>query len=152
MRTFLTRTGFALAALSAGFAAAFAQDLATTPVEPTAAPAPVAPLNVLDQKEIRIADAFPNLEPGRNSVFRARKILLAPGAETEVWSHEGRPGITFVATGEVLEHRAGERPLMHAAGDYTLDTKATVHSWSNPGSQPAVLLIVDLIPAEAAAS
>lgn len=96
---------------------------------------------------IPLAEAFPELEAGKDRVFRASKLILAPGQATPVLHHDNRPGITFVAYGTVTEQREGAEPRRLKAGDHTLDKKDVVHSWVNRSPAPVVLVIGEIVPA-----
>lgn len=99
------------------------------------------------EHEIALADAFPDNAVARNYIFRARQIDLAPGARSEMINHAGRPAITYVTQGSVLEFRTGEaEPIRREVGAATMDRAAISHYWENAGQTPAVLLIVEVAP------
>jgi quercetin dioxygenase-like cupin family protein len=138
----------------AGFGAAYWFDVqrpdvpgGASPPAAVANPTLLAPL----ERSIPIADAFPELAAGRGHVFRARKLVLPPGAQTETLRHDDRPAITYVAFGEAVERREGAAPRTLRAGEHTLDTVEVVHSWANESPAPVVLLIGEIVPAADAA-
>ena len=147
--------------LCLGLGAAFAQDALAPPAAPeiaavapqaeaneALAPAAIAGPHVLKEASIAIADAFPDLAAGQNRIFRTQILELAPGARTPLLSHQGRPAITYITAGAVVEHRDGlAEPIPHALYAATLDRAGTSHYWENVGAEPARLLIVDLIEA-----
>lgn len=105
---------------------------------------PISSVHLLDEKSIQLADAFPDLEAGGGYTFRARKILLAPGANTETASHDGAPSITYVTRGAVVEWREGTEPQPRGLHQATMDRGEVVHYWKNSGTEPAELLIVEV--------
>ncbi len=105
---------------------------------------PISSVHLLDEKTIQVADAFPELEAGAGYTFRARKVLLAPGANTETVSHDGAPSITYVTRGTVVEWREGAEPQSRALHEATMDRGEVVHYWKNSGTEPAELLIVEV--------
>jgi quercetin dioxygenase-like cupin family protein len=99
---------------------------------------------VIDHKTIAIAEAFPDLAAGKDRVLHARKIELAPGARTALFDRKGRPAITYVTKGEVVEHREGAAPIQHGLHAATMDKGSTRHYWENVSAAPAELLVVEL--------
>jgi quercetin dioxygenase-like cupin family protein len=106
----------------------------------------VVSVHVLDTRTIAITEAFPELAAGAGYTFRARKLLLAPGARTEILVKAGAPSITYVTRGEVVERRDQGPATRRARHEATLDRGDVVHYWENVGSEPAELLIVDVHP------
>lgn len=106
----------------------------------------VASVHLMDERTIAITEAFPELAAGEGYTFRARKVLLAPGARTEILVKAGAPSITYVTRGQVIERRDQGPSTPRARGAATLDRGDVVHYWENTGSEPAELLIVDVHP------
>jgi len=81
--------------------------------------------------------------------FRLRRLEIQPGGEVPWHSHEDRPAITSVVQGEVTEY-SGEcsAPVLHKAGDVSIETHGVAHWWKNIGSEPVVLISTDLLRAE----
>lgn len=110
---------------------------------PLTTPAPV----VRADRAIPLAEAFPDVAVAGKYDFRARQLVLGPGARTEMISHAGRPSITYVTQGVVREHRVGvAAPIVHAVGAATMDRGPVSHFWENPGPGEAVLLVVEVAP------
>jgi quercetin dioxygenase-like cupin family protein len=127
-----TSTYTALLVLALAFAAPVVAQTALTP-------------RVLDHKTITIADAYPAIVAGQQHALHARKIELAPGARTEMIDRTGRPAITYVTRGEVLEHRDGSaEPIRHTLRAATMDKGGVRHYWENASNAPAELLVVEL--------
>lgn len=106
-------------------------------------PSPV----VRAEETIPLAEAFPENAVAREHTFRARQLVLAPGARTEIINHAGRPAITYVTQGVVREHRTGvAEPIVHNVGAATMDRGTVTHFWENAGPGEAVLLVVEVAP------
>lgn len=106
-----------------------------------------AGLVIKDEALIRLADAFPDLDAAAGYTFRARQVVLSPGARTALVSHAGRPSITYVTAGDVQEIRPGMAgPIARKTGDAILARADVTHAFENTGAVPAMLLIVDIVP------
>ncbi len=92
--------------------------------------------------EVLLSKEFPNLE---NRMFRMRKASIAPGGIVPVHSHAGRPGLVYVMSGEIIEHRSDQdSPKVHRAGSYTIEANSISHWWENKGSEPVNMVLVDV--------
>ncbi|MGH1419122.1 MAG: cupin domain-containing protein [Hyphomicrobiaceae bacterium] len=77
--------------------------------------------------------------------FRMRRASIAPGGIVPVHSHAGRPGLVYVMSGKIIEHRSDqEAPKMHQAGSFTIEANGISHWWENKGDEPADLVLVDV--------
>ena len=104
-------------------------------------PGPMMPSGVTD---VVRASTDLSLEPialkGRQ--FRLRQLEMQPGGVVPWHSHNERPAMIYVVSGEVAEYASNcAVPIMHKDG--------TSHWWKNTGSKTAVLISVDLFPGEA---
>jgi quercetin dioxygenase-like cupin family protein len=80
-------------------------------------------------------------------LFRLRQLDIGPGGIVPWHSHDDRPAMIYIVSGEVVEYASNcAVPIMHRAGDVAPEKKGTSHWWQNTGSQPAVLISVDLFP------
>ncbi|MGH1542213.1 MAG: cupin domain-containing protein [Arenicella sp.] len=77
--------------------------------------------------------------------FRARKIVVLPGAATAEHSHADRPGIVYVEKGTLNEYR-GETMRKVNAGDTWIEKVETVHWFENVSQEAAIILAFDLVP------
>lgn len=78
--------------------------------------------------------------------FRLRRLVIQPGGEVPWHSHDDRPAIIYVVSGEVTEYASTcAAPIVHRAGEATPERHGTSHWWRNTGSAPAVLLSADLL-------
>ena len=89
----------------------------------------------------------PLAEKGR--LFRLRQLDMKPGAIVPWHSHDNRPAMIYVVSGEVVEYASNcAVPITHKAGDVAPEKFGTSHWWQNTGNVPAVLISVDLFPVE----
>lgn len=123
-------------------------DSARSPTAESGAEATPRAVSLVEQKNIDLGSAYPNLADAAGRTFRARKIALAPGEITSELSSDGKPAIFYVTAGRVTEHRSDAvTPItheLHAAGAIT---KGVAHWIENDSNSPAELLVVDIIAA-----
>ncbi len=85
----------------------------------------------------------------KGRLFRLRQLDMKPGGIVPWHSHNERPAMIYVVSGEVIEYSSScAVPITHKAGDVAPEKKGTSHWWTNPGKTPAVLISVDLFPNE----
>ena len=78
-------------------------------------------------------------------LMRVRKLEVQPGGIVPWHSHEDRPALIYVVTGEIYEHASNcAVPILHKAGEVARETHATAHWWKNDGKAPVVLLSFDI--------
>ena len=83
----------------------------------------------------------------KGHLMRVRKLEIQPGGIVPWHSHEDRPALIYVVTGEIYEYASNcAVPILHKAGEVARETHATAHWWKNTGRRPAVLLSADLFP------
>lgn len=81
--------------------------------------------------------------------FRLRQIDMEPGGIVPWHSHNARPAMIYIVSGEVAEYASNcTVPIMHKAGDVAAERNGTSHWWKNTGSARAVLISADLFPAD----
>jgi quercetin dioxygenase-like cupin family protein len=112
-------------------------------------PGPSMPVGV---KDVVRASTDLSKEPlalqGRQ--FRLRQLAMAPGGIVPWHSHNARPAMIYIVSGEVVEYASNcAVPIVHKAGEVAPEKNGTSHWWKNTGSAPAVLISVDLFPGEA---
>ena len=79
--------------------------------------------------------------------LRLRTIVLEPGAVVGHHSHANRPVVAYLLSGEYTGHRDGMAEIVHKPGEQWVEG-ADVDHWSeNRGAEPAVLINVDVLPA-----
>jgi quercetin dioxygenase-like cupin family protein len=81
--------------------------------------------------------------------FRLRQIDMQPGGIVPWHSHNERPAMIYIVSGEVVEYASNcAVPITHKAGDVAPERNGTSHWWKNTGSSPAELISVDLFPSQ----
>ena len=82
--------------------------------------------------------------------FRLRQLEMKPGGIVPWHSHNERPAMIYIVSGEVVEYASScAVPIVHRSGDVAPEKNGTSHWWKNTGSKPAVLISVDLFPGAA---
>jgi quercetin dioxygenase-like cupin family protein len=82
--------------------------------------------------------------------FRLRQLEMQPGGIVPWHSHNERPAMIYIVSGEVVEYASScAVPIVHRAGDVAPEKNGTSHWWKNTGSTKAVLISVDLFPGDA---
>jgi quercetin dioxygenase-like cupin family protein len=114
-------------------------------------PGPSAPVGVSD-----VVRASTDLakEPAaiQGRQFRLRQLDIAAGGVVPWHSHNDRPAMIYIVTGEIYEYSSScAVPILHKAGDVAPEKKGTSHWWKNAGTTPVLLISVDLFPGAAQA-
>lgn len=79
-------------------------------------------------------------------LFRLRQLDIEPGGIVPWHSHDNRPAMIYIVSGEVVEYSSScAVPIVHKAGDVAPEKKGTSHWWQNTGNTPVVLISVDLL-------
>jgi quercetin dioxygenase-like cupin family protein len=85
----------------------------------------------------------------KGRLFRLRQLDMQPGGIVPWHSHNQRPAMIYIVSGEVVEYASDcAVPITHKAGDVAAERNGTSHWWKNTGASPAVLISVDLFPTE----
>jgi quercetin dioxygenase-like cupin family protein len=80
-------------------------------------------------------------------LFRLRELNIEPGGIVPWHSHNERPAMIYIVSGEVTEYASScAVPIVHKAGDVAPEKNGTSHWWQNHGSVPSKLISVDLFP------
>ncbi len=136
-------------------AAASALSLASTafagecPADKTAANAlpgaANAPVGVTDTELASIDLSKENVKLDQRRL-RMRHMTIAPGGVVPLHSHEDRPALIMVNSGEIFEYSSKcSVPVLHKAGDIAREFLGTRHWWKNVGSMPVELTIADVV-------
>jgi quercetin dioxygenase-like cupin family protein len=81
-------------------------------------------------------------------LFRLRELNVEPGGIVPWHSHNERPAMIYIVSGEVVEYASNcAVPIVHKAGDVAPEKNGTSHWWQNTGKVPSKLISVDLFPA-----
>jgi quercetin dioxygenase-like cupin family protein len=84
----------------------------------------------------------------KGRTFRLRELNIQPGGIVPWHSHNERPAMIYIVSGEVVEYASNcAVPIVHKAGDVAPEKKGTSHWWQNQGAAPSKLISVDLFPA-----
>jgi quercetin dioxygenase-like cupin family protein len=79
--------------------------------------------------------------------FRARRLVIQPGGIVPWHSHDERPAMIYVVSGEILEYASNcAVPIVHKVGDIAREAKGTSHWWKNDGKATVELISVDILP------
>jgi len=76
--------------------------------------------------------------------LRMRLVTLEPGGFVGVHSHKGRPAVAYVLQGTLTEHVEGKGDFVRRTGESWTEGKDIVHWAENKGSEPVVVLAVDV--------
>ncbi|HME27466.1 MAG TPA: cupin domain-containing protein [Acetobacteraceae bacterium] len=80
-------------------------------------------------------------------LLRLRRLVIQPGGVVPWHSHGDRPAIIYIISGTIEEYASNcSVPIVHRAGDVTVETHGTSHWWKNTGTETVVLLSADLFP------
>ena len=107
--------------------------------------AATAPVGVVDTELASIDLSKENvmLEQRR---LRMRHMTIAPGGVVPFHSHEDRPALIMVNSGEIFEYSSKcAVPILHKAGEVARESLGTRHWWKNSGTQPVDLTIGDIV-------
>jgi quercetin dioxygenase-like cupin family protein len=81
----------------------------------------------------------------KGHLMRVRRLDVQAGGIVPWHSHEDRPALIYVVSGEIYEHASNcAVPILHKAGEVARETHATAHWWKNEGKTPVVLLSFDI--------
>jgi quercetin dioxygenase-like cupin family protein len=149
MQASLTRAALAIAALTFAASVAVAGEC---PADKRVAdgqgqkPGPTMPKDVTDVvRAMTDLSKEPLALKGRT--FRLRELQMKPGGIVPWHSHNERPAMIYIVSGEVVEYASSCLvPIVHHAGDVAPEKNGTSHWWKNTGSTTAVLISVDLFP------
>lgn len=83
-------------------------------------------------------------------MLRLRTVSVPPRGIVPLHSHEDRPGIVHVVSGELVEYNSYcDVPIVHKAGDTTpAFGEGVMHWWSNPSDQTVIAISTDVVPFE----
>ena len=107
--------------------------------------APTAPVGITDTELAAIDLAQENVHLDQRRL-RMRHMTIAPGGIVPLHSHEDRPALIMVVSGEIYENNSKcAVPILHKAGDIAREHLGTRHWWKNSGAQPVELTIADIV-------
>ena len=107
--------------------------------------AATAPMGVTDTELAAIDLSKENVKLEQRRL-RMRHMTILPGGIVPLHSHEDRPALIMVNSGEIFEHSSKcAVPILHKAGDIARESLGTRHWWKNSGTQPVELTIADIV-------
>src|SRR5688572_19555037 len=107
-------------------------------------PGPTMPVGVTDV--VRASTDVAKTFGIKGRLFRLRELTMMPGGVVPWHSHNERPAMIYIVSGEVIEYASScAVPIVHRSGDVAPETFGTAHWWKNTGTTPAVLISVDLL-------
>ena len=107
--------------------------------------AATAPVGVVDTELASIDLAKENVKLDQRRL-RLRHMTIAPGGIVPMHSHEDRPALIMVNSGEIYEYNSKcAVPILHKAGETAGEFMGTKHWWKNTGSAPVDLTIGDIV-------
>src|SRR5438132_7000431 len=78
----------------------------------------------------------PLAQQGR--LFRLRQLDVKPGGIVPWHSHDNRPAMIYIVSGEIVEYASNcAVPIVHKAGDVAAERKGASHGWQNTGNATA---------------
>ena len=102
-------------------------------------------VSVGSQSTLLLDEQMPAL---KGHALRLRTIILQPGAVVGHHSHARRPVVAYLVSGEYTEHRDGLTEIVHKPGEQWAEGAGLAHWSENRGSEPVVLINVDVLPAK----
>ena len=79
--------------------------------------------------------------------FRLRRLEIAAGGTVAVHEHQSRPGVAYILSGSITEHR-GDQVLVRDAGAHSFEYSGIQHGWENHTNQPVEAIVVDVLVPE----
>ena len=107
--------------------------------------AATAPVGVVDTELASIDLSKENVKLDQRRL-RLRQMTIAPGGVVPLHSHEDRPALIMVNSGEIYEYSSKcAVPILHKAGETAREFMGTKHWWKNTGAVPVSLTIGDIV-------
>lgn len=77
--------------------------------------------------------------------MRIRRLVVQPGGVVPWHSHEDRPALIYIVSGTIEEYASNcSVPIVHKAGEVSVERLGVQHWWKNTGKAPAILLSSDV--------
>ena len=107
--------------------------------------AATAPVGVVDTELASVDLGNENVKLDQRRL-RLRHMTIAPGGVVPLHSHEDRPALIMVNSGEIYEYSSKcAVPILHKAGEVAREFMGTRHWWKNTGTQAVDLIIGDIV-------
>ena len=145
----MTTQTFRLIAIAAALTAAGLAHAGQCPADKVATNdlpgAATAPVGVVDTELASIDLAKENVKLDQRRL-RLRHMTIAPGGIVPFHSHEDRPALIMVNSGEIYEYSSKcAVPILHKTGEISREFLGTKHWWKNTGAQMVDLTIADIV-------
>lgn len=77
--------------------------------------------------------------------LRMRQLDIKPGGEVAWHSHAERPALIYVVSGTINEYASTcSVPIVHSAGELSVEQGGLSHWWKNTSDKPVVLISSDI--------
>jgi quercetin dioxygenase-like cupin family protein len=107
--------------------------------------AATAPVGVVDTELASIDLSKENVKLDQRRL-RLRNMTIQPGGVVPMHSHEDRPALIMVNSGEIYEYSSKcTVPILHKAGEVAREALGTQHWWKNTGKVEVKLTIGDIV-------
>jgi quercetin dioxygenase-like cupin family protein len=78
--------------------------------------------------------------------LRIRELVIQPGGEVPTHSHANRPAVIYILEGTVVEYSSHcAVPIVHKAGQASIESKGEKHWWRNEGNTVVRLTSSDIV-------
>ena len=109
--------------------------LSNAPTKPVGVTDTVLEQIDLSQEMVKVADHH----------FRIRRLEIQPGGIVPLHSHEDRPALIYIVSGEITEYASDCKVgIVHKAGDTSRDADLS-HWWKNTSKKKVVLISTDIM-------
>ncbi len=83
--------------------------------------------------------------PVQTWALRFRRVDVGVGGIVPWHSHERRPALLHILTGEITEYSTAETgPVVRRAGETIPEFGPVSHWWKNTGTEPVIILAADV--------
>ena len=141
-------TGAFAGALSIGVTAAFAGECPADKVVPDGQGQKMMSNAAKDVTDVvrSSTDLGKEAIGAKGYLFRIRQLDIKAGGVVPWHSHDDRPAMIYIVKGIVVEYASNcAVPITHKAGDVSPEKRGTSHWWQNTGTEPVVLISVDIL-------
>lgn len=101
-------------------------------------------VTVQELNRMLLKEEYPHIPEAAKYKLQGRLVTVDPDGRLGLVEHNTRPGVTYVVSGTLLEHRSDrEGPLARRPGDISLMSEGLWNWWENKSQDKAVLLVVE---------
>lgn len=95
--------------------------------------------------QINLNSEFEGLKT--DTLMRFRRLTIEPGGVVAQHEHQQRPGVAYIVSGTIQEHRDGTARSCQP-GDVAYEASGITHWWENQSEADVVAIVVDIIQPE----